>query len=88
MTDTTLVLLPGLMCDAAVWAPQVQALSPQAHCFVPHWGPLDTLTAMAEHVLATAPARTFALAGHSMGGRVALEVMRMAPQRLNSGAWK
>ncbi|MDR7308101.1 alpha/beta hydrolase [Rhodoferax saidenbachensis] len=82
MTDTTLVLLPGLMCDVAVWAPQVQALSSHATCHVPHWGPLDSLTAMAEHVLATAPARTFALAGHSMGGRVALEVMRMAPQRV------
>lgn len=82
MTATTLVLLPGLMCDTAVWAPQVQALSPHATCHVPAWGPLDSLTAMAEHVLATAPARTFALAGHSMGGRVALEVMRLAPQRV------
>jgi pimeloyl-ACP methyl ester carboxylesterase len=80
--NPTLLLLPGLMCDAAAWAPQVQALSKQAHCVVPEWGLLDSLTAMAEHVLATAPTATFALAGHSMGGRVALEVMRLAPARV------
>mgnify|MGYP001361081529 CR=1 FL=1 len=78
----TLILLPGLMCDAAAWAPQVQALSAQAACVVPAWGALDSITAMAEHVLATAPTATFALAGHSMGGRIALEVMRLAPQRV------
>jgi pimeloyl-ACP methyl ester carboxylesterase len=44
-------------------------------------GPDSSLGAMAERVLATAPA-TFALAGHSMGGRVALEIMRRAPQRV------
>lgn len=80
--QTTLLLLPGLMCDAAVWAPQVPVLSGHAHCVVPDWGPLDSITAMAEHVLATAPTPTFALAGHSMGGRVALEVMRLAPTRV------
>lgn len=79
---TTVLLLPGLMCDAAVWAPQVPVLSGHARCVVPDWGPLDSITAMAEHVLATAPSPTFALAGHSMGGRVALEVMRLAPARV------
>jgi pimeloyl-ACP methyl ester carboxylesterase len=79
---TTLVLLPGLMCDAAVWAPQVQALSAQAHCVVPVWGVLNFISAMAEQVLATAPTPTFSLAGHSMGGRIALEIMRQAPQRV------
>lgn len=80
--QTTLLLLPGLMCDAAVWAPQLPVLSGHARCVVPDWGPLDSITAMAEHVLATAPTPTFALAGHSMGGRVALEVMRLAPARV------
>lgn len=80
--NPTLLLLPGLMCDAAVWAPQISVLSGHARCVVPDWGPLDSITAMAEHVLATAPTRTFALAGHSMGGRVALEVMRLAPARV------
>ncbi|MDZ7937801.1 MAG: alpha/beta hydrolase [Rhodoferax sp.] len=81
-TKPTLMLLPGLMCDAAVWAPQMQALSAQAHCIVPAWGLADSLTAMAQQVLDSTPTPTFALAGHSMGGRVALEVMRLAPQRV------
>ncbi|MFO6421120.1 alpha/beta fold hydrolase [Hylemonella sp. W303a] len=78
----TLMLLPGLNCDAAVWAPQVAALKNQANCVVPAWGLRDSLTAMAEQALAEAPTERFALAGHSMGGRVALEVMRLAPQRV------
>lgn len=79
---TSLVLLPGLMCDAAVWAAQVQDLSARADCHVPGYGTLDSLAAMADHVLATAPAERFALAGHSMGGRIAFEVWRRAPQRV------
>ena len=78
----TLVLLPGLVCDAAVWQPQVNALREQAQCHVVDYGTRNSLRAMAEHVLATAPTQQFALAGHSMGGRVALEVMRLAPQRV------
>ncbi|MDO8447700.1 MAG: alpha/beta hydrolase [Rhodoferax sp.] len=78
----TLILLPGLVCDAAVWTPQVAALQAQAQCVVPAYGLRDTLTAMAEQVLSEAPAERFSLAGHSMGGRVALEVMRLAPQRV------
>ena len=79
---STLILLPGLMCDASVWAPQVEALSPQARCLVPDYGLRDSLTAMAQQVLDDAPEERFALAGHSMGGRVALEVLRLAPQRV------
>jgi pimeloyl-ACP methyl ester carboxylesterase len=80
----TLMLLPGLMCDAAVWAPQVKALKAQlqAHCVVPDWGLRDSLTAMAQQVLEMAPTERFSMAGHSMGGRVALQVMRLAPQRV------
>ena len=77
-----LVLLPGLLCDAAVWHPQVEALRSLAQCHVVDYGTRHSLRAMAEEVLATAPARQFALAGHSMGGRVAFEVMRLAPQRV------
>ena len=77
-----LLLLPGLVCDAAVWQPQIAALREQAHCHVVDYGARNSLRAMAEQVLATAPAQTFALAGHSMGGRVAFEVMRLAPQRV------
>jgi len=78
----TLMLLPGLNCDAAVWAPQVAALQGQAKCVIPAWGLRDTLTAMARQVLDEAPTERFSMAGHSMGGRVALEVMRLAPQRV------
>jgi pimeloyl-ACP methyl ester carboxylesterase len=82
MNKPTLMLLPGLNCDAAVWVPQVAALEGQADCRVPAWGLRDSLTAMARQVLNEAPTERFSMAGHSMGGRVALEVMRLAPQRV------
>lgn len=76
-----LLLLPGLLCDHAAWAATAAGL-PQYDCRVPEWGLLDTLDAMAEHVLASTAEPRFALAGHSMGGRVALEVVRRAPHRV------
>lgn len=78
--QSTLMLLPGLMCDAAVWAPHVQALP--ARCIIPVCGARDSLTAMAQQVLDEAPTERFSVAGHSMGGRVALDLMRLAPQRV------
>jgi pimeloyl-ACP methyl ester carboxylesterase len=80
--NTTLILIPGLMCDATVWEPLLPALGQQAECRVSTPGDADTITAMAHRVLGTAPAR-FAVAGHSMGGRVALEVLRLAPDRVS-----
>lgn len=77
-----LLLLPGLLCDQVAWA-ATAALLPEFDCRVPAWGALDTIGAMAEHVLATTPEPRFALAGHSMGGRVALEVVRRAPHRVS-----
>lgn len=74
-----LLLLPGLMCGDAFWQALVTNL-PQVVQTV-DYGDADSLTAMAEVVLAVAPP-TFALAGHSMGGRVALEVVRLAPARV------
>ena len=79
--STPVLLLPGLVCDAEVWAHARQALSARTEVRIADHGHLDSLGAMAEKVLREAPAR-FALAGHSMGGRVALEVMRRAPQRV------
>ena len=76
----TLVLAPGLMCDATSWG-RVPSGLPEVDCLVIDHGNADSLTQMAEQLLAQAPAR-FALAGHSMGGRVALEVMRLAPERV------
>jgi pimeloyl-ACP methyl ester carboxylesterase len=81
MSQEPLLLLPGLTCDRAVWADQIAALSANAACLVPAYGELDCLPAMAQAVLRQAPPR-FALAGHSLGGRVALEIMRMEPQRV------
>jgi pimeloyl-ACP methyl ester carboxylesterase len=75
------VLLPGLVCDDTVWTHARAALKAHAPVSVCEYGSLDSLGAMAEKVLAEAPAR-FALAGHSMGGRIALEVFRLAPQRI------
>jgi pimeloyl-ACP methyl ester carboxylesterase len=76
------ILLPGLVCDGSVWAPQVAALSPQFEIIAfPHFYGHSTLGDMAREVLKDAPDR-FALAGHSMGGRVALEIMARSPQRV------
>ena len=72
-----LVLVPGLVCDDAVWSHQRRTLESDRPVHVAQHGQLDTLTAMAAHVLAWAPPR-FAIAGHSMGGRVALEIWRQA----------
>lgn len=77
-----LILLPGLLCDATVWMPQKDALRGefQVAAWLHFYGH-DSLAGMAQEVLKAAPSR-FALAGHSMGGRVALEIMRTAPERV------
>lgn len=76
-----LVLLPGLLCTAALWNAQRAALCRTADVFVAALTGEDSMAGMAESVLASAPER-FALAGLSMGGYVALEVMRRAPGRV------
>lgn len=75
------MLLPGLICDQTVWQQQIDALSDIAECTCPGYGSLDSLPAMAEAALRMAPER-FSVAGHSMGGRVALEIYRRAPDRV------
>lgn len=77
----TLILVPGLLCDATVWQPQIAALAPRYDVVVPDLTGHDRLEAMAAHILAEAPDQ-FAIAGHSMGARVALEVWRGAPDRV------
>jgi pimeloyl-ACP methyl ester carboxylesterase len=76
-----LVLVPGLLCDSTVWKQQASALSTFTTIQIADHGTLDSLGHMAEAILDRAPAR-FALAGHSMGGRVAFEVLRRAPERV------
>lgn len=84
MSDApSIVLVPGLVCDAAVWEHARKALAAHGEVRIAHHGKLDSLTAMAEKILREAPPR-FALAGHSMGGRVALEVWRRAPTRVTA----
>jgi len=82
MHKAPLVLLPGLLCDDAVWAAQVEGLSHRADSVVVDYGLRNSLPDMARHVVASVPFASFSLAGHSMGGRVALEVARLAPQRV------
>jgi pimeloyl-ACP methyl ester carboxylesterase len=76
-----LILLPGLICDGALWAQQVAALDDIAEPLVADLTRDESLPAMARRVLAEAPPR-FALAGLSMGGYVAQEIMRQAPERV------
>lgn len=76
-----LVLLPGFLCDRTVWQQQIDSLSDIADSTCADYGTLDSLPAMAELVLRAAPPR-FSVAGHSMGGRIAFEVFRLAPERV------
>lgn len=79
---TPLILLPGLLCDATLWRHQLDALADVADCTVADLTGHDSMGAFADHVLASAPP-TFALAGLSMGGYVAQEIMRRAPRRVS-----
>lgn len=76
-----LVFLPGLLCDQALWRSQIDALADRCAPFVADLTLDDSITAMAERTLAAAPPR-FSLVGLSMGGYVALEIMRQAPERV------
>lgn len=79
---TPLLLLPGLLCDAGLWVHQSEALADVAEVQVADLTQDDRVEAMAARVLAQAPAR-FALAGLSMGGYVAFEILRQAPERVS-----
>ena len=71
-TRETVILVPGLLCDADVWTRQIAALSPHYKVIVPDLTRHDSLQGMAAHILEGAPER-FSIIGHSMGGRVTLE---------------
>ena len=76
-----LILLPGMMCDARLFTPQIGALSGKYPILSAPIGGHDTMQALASEALAYAPQR-FALAGLSMGGIVAMEILRQAPDRV------
>ena len=73
-----LLLLPGLLSDGALWRAQVDGLADVADPVIPDLSQDDSIAGMALRALAIAPPR-FALAGLSMGGYVALEILRRAP---------
>ena len=76
-----LVLLPGLLNDADLWRDQIAALTDIAQCQVANITRGETLDQLARSVLAEAPS-AFALAGFSLGGFVAQEILRLAPERV------
>jgi pimeloyl-ACP methyl ester carboxylesterase len=77
-----LVLLPGLVNDSRLWQHQASGLADIAHVSVSDLTKGHTIAEMAAGVLASAPTGQFALAGLSMGGYIALEIMRQAPERI------
>jgi pimeloyl-ACP methyl ester carboxylesterase len=80
-TTTPAILIPGLLCTAALFTPQLTALRAITQVTVAEHRHHPTLEAIARAILEAAPP-TFALAGLSMGGYVAFEVLRQAPHRV------
>jgi pimeloyl-ACP methyl ester carboxylesterase len=76
-----IVLVPGLLCSARLYAEQIPALWRFGPVTVADHTRDDSMTAIARRVLAAAPPR-FAVAGLSMGGYIAFEIMRQAPARV------
>lgn len=81
MQELPIVFAPGLMCDANLFEPQLRKFAPERPFMVADFSQDDTVESMARRLLEGAPER-FILAGLSMGGIVAFEVLRQAPQRV------
>lgn len=81
MPRAHLVLIPGLLCTGDLFAAQIAALAPRASIQVADHRRSDTIAGIADDILAAAPER-FALAGLSMGGYVAFEILRRAGARV------
>lgn len=81
MNKPPLILLPGTLCDERLWQHQVESLSSLADVSVVLLTEEDSIEDMARRVLKEAPER-FALAGLSLGGIVALEIVKQAPERV------
>lgn len=81
MAELPLLLICGIGSDADSWRAQKEAIGAERPCIavVPHG---ETIAEMSEHALSVAPPR-FAVAGHSLGGYVALAMIRAAPERVD-----
>lgn len=77
----TLVLIPGLLCDAVVWEHQIEALGGRYNVQVADVTGFSSIGEMARSTLAAYPGG-ISVVGHSMGARVALEMARVAPERI------
>ena len=82
VTRKPLLLLPGRMCDGRLFAAQFEGLADIAEMAVGDIGGADSIGGIAEQVLAASPWPRFALAGRSMGGIVAMEILRRAPEQV------
>ena len=76
-----ILLVPGLASSPRIYAPVLPALWRFGPVTVANHIRDDNMGAIARRILAEAPPR-FALAGHSMGGYIAFEIMRQAPDRV------
>lgn len=76
-----LLLVPGVLCDRLLWSAQIEALAPYADISVPDHTRHNSISGIAEDILANAPPR-FSIAGLSMGGFIAFELWRQAPDRI------
>lgn len=82
MSKFPVYALPGLLDDERLWQPQEAGLGARYPLVTARLTEHDSMAALAASALANAPAGRFALLGLSMGGYVALEIMRQAPQRV------
>jgi pimeloyl-ACP methyl ester carboxylesterase len=87
MPQPPLLFLPGLLEDADAFEHQVAGLGGPSACITADLTRNDTIAALADDALEQAPADRFAVAAHSMGGYVALEMLRRAPERIERVAF-
>ena len=78
---TELVMIPGMMCDERVFSPQIKELGKDIKVQIADISQHSNMSDLAADVLSQAP-RKFCLAGHSMGGIVAMEICAQAPERI------
>lgn len=78
----SLVLVPGMMCDERLFAPQLAHFSTSCDIWMADIGGKSSIQELAHHILISCPFQTFALGGLSMGGIVAMDMARQSPDRI------